>query len=226
MNDRIIKPGIKSFVLRAGRMSPRQEKALIEDLKDYEIKEQDIPWDFSAIFSREAPTIVEIGFGMGASLLEMASLKPELNFIGIEVHRPGVGSLVAGLKERGLTNLRVVMDDAVEVLRKKIAPNSLAGIQIFFPDPWPKKRHHKRRLIQAEFVELLTQVLKPGGFIHAATDWEDYASSMREVFSANPVLVESESKLVTGGRPLTKFEARGLTLGHGIWDLIYIASPT
>lgn len=217
---------IKSFVLRTGRVSNRQQQALEYSLKKYELSLDTIPWDLHAVFGRQADTVVEIGFGMGASLLIMAQQQPELNFIGIEVHRAGIGSLVADLCDHGLENVRVVPHDAVEVFKHHLSENSLAGIQIFFPDPWPKKRHHKRRLIQPGFVKLLVQRLKTGGFIHCATDWQEYAEHMQTVLSAEPTLRNTQDD---GGfsprpetRPLTKFEQRGNRLGHGVWDLIYI----
>ncbi|HHF7345271.1 tRNA (guanosine(46)-N7)-methyltransferase TrmB [Legionella feeleii] len=217
---------IKSFVLRAGRLSNRQEQGLMHYLPAYELALDEKPFDFQAIFGREAETVVEIGFGMGASLTTMAQHYPERNFIGIEVHRAGVGSLAADLHEYAIKNVRIISHDAVEVLKRHIAENSLSGVQIFFPDPWPKKRHHKRRLIQADFIKLLVRCLKPGGFIHCATDWQEYAEHMQAILSVEPALTNSEPK---GGfsprpetRPLTKFEQRGNRLGHGVWDLIYL----
>ncbi len=184
---------IKSFVLRAGRLSNRQEQGLMQYLPAYELPLNDKPFDSQAIFGREAETVVEIGFGMGASLKIMAQQHPERNFIGIEVHRAGVGSLAADLHEYAIENVRIISHDAVEVLKYHVAENSLAGVQIFFPDPWPKKRHHKRRLIQADFVKLLVRCVKAGGFIHCATDWQDYAEHMQAVLSAEPALTNSES---------------------------------
>ncbi|MDI9819257.1 MULTISPECIES: tRNA (guanosine(46)-N7)-methyltransferase TrmB [unclassified Legionella] len=216
---------IKSFVLRAGRISNRQQQALDQSLEHYALALNQSPWNFQTIFDRQAETIVEIGFGMGASLLAMAKQYPELNFIGIEVHKAGIGSLAADLHEHGIGNVRIVPHDAVEIFKHHIAENSLAGIQIFFPDPWPKKRHHKRRLIQPAFVNLLCRRLKVGGFIHCATDWQDYADHMLTVLSAEPSLANTQGE---GGfsprpetRPLTKFEQRGTKLGHGVWDLIH-----
>ena len=217
---------IKSFVLRAGRVSNRQQQALDQFLRDYELLLAEDPWDLEAVFGRKAETIIEIGFGMGGSLLAMAKQQPELNFIGIEVHRAGIGSLVADLHEQGINNVRIVPCDAVEVFKHHLSENSLAGVQIFFPDPWHKKRHHKRRLIQTEFVNLLIKRIKIGGFIHCATDWQDYAEHMRAVLTANPTLVNTEANDDFSPRPetrpLTKFEERGKRLGHGVWDLIYI----
>ncbi|CAM2741908.1 tRNA (m7G46) methyltransferase, SAM-dependent [Legionella steigerwaltii] len=217
---------IKSYVLRAGRVSNRQRQGLEIWLKDYELIVDGGPWNLADEFVRNADTVVEIGFGMGASLLAMAKNNPALNYIGIEVHLAGVGSLAADLHEHQLSNVRVVAHDAVEVFRTQLLDNSLAGIQIFFPDPWHKKRHHKRRLIQKEFIHLVTKKLKPGGFIHCATDWQEYAEHMLDVLSAEPALKNSQQD---GGysprplsRPLTKFEQRGERLGHGVWDLIFI----
>ena len=217
---------IKSFVLRAGRMSPRQKLAYEQWLPQYQLPLDGHYWDIAQCFGREADTIVEIGFGMGASLLAMAKNHPQWNFIGIEVHRAGLGSLAADLHEEGITNVRIAPFDAVEVFKQQIIPNTLAGVQIFFPDPWHKKRHNKRRLIQPALVESLTASLKPGGFIHCATDWEDYAHQMQVVLSAELQLENSQPE---GGfspkpdsRPTTKFEARGTRLGHRVWDLIYL----
>jgi tRNA (guanine-N7-)-methyltransferase len=219
---------IRSYVLRAGRISNRQQQGLDLWVKDYELVMTGSLWNLAQEFGRAADIIVEIGFGMGASLLTMAQNNPELNYLGIEVHRAGVGSLAADLHEHHLTNVRIVAHDAVEVFRTQIADNSLAGVQIFFPDPWHKKRHHKRRLIQPELIHLLTQKIKKGGFIHCATDWQEYAEHMLKVLSEESVLVNSQSK---GGytprpksRPLTKFEQRGEGLGHNVWDLIFIKS--
>ncbi|MFT4058785.1 MAG: tRNA (guanosine(46)-N7)-methyltransferase TrmB [Legionella sp.] len=217
---------IKSYVLRAGRVSNRQQQGLDFWLQDYELFITGTSWNLETIFGRQADTIVEIGFGMGTSLLTMAQNSPELNYIGIEVHQAGVGSLAADLHDHKITNVRIVAYDAVEVFKTQIADNSLSGVQIFFPDPWHKKRHHKRRLIQPEFIRLLTQKLKPAGFIHCATDWQAYAEHMLEVLSSESALRNSQ---VDGGyspkpqsRGLTKFEQRGERLGHGVWDLIFI----
>lgn len=216
---------IKSFVLRAGRVSTRQQAALDHWLIDYVLPSPEKPWCLSSFFGRSADTLVEIGFGMGASLLEMAKSRPDCNFLGIEVHRAGIGSLVASLHDEGITNVRVAPYDAVDVFKQSLVDDSLAGVQIFFPDPWPKKRHHKRRLIQPEFVHLLVQKIKVGGFIHCATDWQAYAEHMLMVLSNEPLLQNQD---VHGGfspkpdhRPLTKFEKRGQQLGHGVWDLVF-----
>ncbi|STX28046.1 tRNA (m7G46) methyltransferase, SAM-dependent [Legionella beliardensis] len=217
---------IKSFVIRAGRVSKRQQFALDNLLEPYLLAIDGRTWDFQAIFNRVSNTVIEIGFGMGASLIAMAKQNPQTNFIGIEVHRAGVGSLVADLHDNDINNVRVAMYDAVFVLEQQIKADSLQGVQIFFPDPWHKKRHHKRRLIQPNFVKLVAERLKPGGFLHCATDWQDYAESMQEVLSAESTLENSQPQ---GGfaprpsqRPITKFELRGNRLGHGVWDLIYL----
>lgn len=217
---------VKSFVLRAGRLSPRQALGLSEYFPQIELPMATKPWDFKSLFSEEAATIVEIGFGMGASLFEMAKTHPEQNYIGIEVHRAGVGSLAADIADAELSNLRLAMQDAVLIMREYIPDASLDGIQIFFPDPWPKKRHHKRRLIQSALVSLLASKLKIGGYLHCATDWEAYALHMSEVLKAEPLL---QNQNAHGDfverpeyRPMTKFEKRGLLLGHGVWDLVYL----
>ena len=217
---------IKSFVLRTGRVSNRQQQALDNWLADYELPEPGALWCLSKEFARVADTVVEIGFGMGASLFTIAKDLPHLNFLGIEVHRAGIGSLVASLHDDAITNVRIAPYDAVEVFKTCLADNTLAGVQIFFPDPWPKKRHHKRRLIQSHFIKMFIQKIKVGGFIHCATDWQEYAEHMHEVLSAEPALCNQQAD---GGftprpdtRPLTKFEQRGNRLGHGVWDLIYV----
>lgn len=217
---------IKSYVLRAGRLSPRQQQGLEQWFKEYELPIDNIIWDLQGLFGRKAETIVEIGFGMGASLLTMAQTNPQTNYIGIEVHKAGVGSLSADLHDNSISNVKIAAHDAVEVFNKQLEDNSLAGLQIFFPDPWHKKRHHKRRLIQPDFIQLVSKKIKTGGFIHCATDWEEYAVHMLEVLSAEPSLVNQQNQ---GGysprpasRPLTKFELRGERLGHGVWDLIFI----
>lgn len=216
---------IKSYVLRAGRVSNRQQQGLDLWVKDYELAVNGSPWDLVEEFGRAADTVVEIGFGMGASLLEMAKLRPDINYIGIEVHQAGVGSLAADLHDHQLSNVRLVAHDAVEVFRTQLLDASLSGVQIFFPDPWHKKRHHKRRLIQKDLIQLLAQKIKKGGFIHCATDWQEYAEHMLTVLSAESLLknTQSEGKYSPRpeSRPLTKFEQRGARLGHGVWDLIF-----
>ena len=217
---------IKSYVLRAGRVSPRQQQGLDLWLEQYQIPANSQPLNYTQEFGRTADTVVEIGFGMGASLLTMAQNNPHLNYIGIEVHKAGVGSLAADLHDHKITNVRIAACDAVEVFQKQLVDNSLGGVQIFFPDPWHKKRHHKRRLIQPEFIHLLMKKIRKDGFIHCATDWQEYAEHMREVLSAEPNLKNQQSdnsySTRPASRPLTKFEQRGERLGHGVWDLIYI----
>ena len=217
---------IRSFVLREGRMTESQKSAIAKLWPHYGLDFNGETLDTEATFPRQATTILEIGFGMGDSLVAIAESHPENNYIGIEVHRPGVGRLLANVHEKQLSNLKVFCHDAVEVLKQSIADESLDGVFLFFPDPWPKARHHKRRIVQPPFVELIAKKLKPGGFFHMATDWENYAEHMLEVMNASP-LFENQSS--TGGavekpgyRPLTKFEKRGQRLGHGIWDLVFI----
>lgn len=215
---------IRSYVLRAGRMGTGQQRALETLGPSYVLPLASQPLDLAATFGREAPTVLEIGFGMGDATAKIAALKPETNFLGVEVHTPGVGALLKHIGEQQLGNLRIVQHDAVQVLEQMITPASLAGIHIFFPDPWHKKKHHKRRLIQPEFVAKLVTRLAPGGYLHCATDWEPYAQQMLEVLSAEPMLRNSAEGYAPRPdyRPLTKFEARGLRLGHGVWDLVFL----
>ena len=218
---------IRSFVLRAGRMGSGQVKAMETLGPLYVLPYKATGLDFDQAFGRHAPTILEIGFGMGDATAQIAAARPQDDFIGIEVHTPGVGALLQRIQERGLTNLRLLQHDAVEVLRDMIAPGSLAGIHVYFPDPWHKKKHNKRRLIQAPFVQDLSSRLAPGGYLHCATDWQPYAEQMLEVLGAEPTL-ENTAKSTADGyaprpdwRPLTKFENRGIKLGHGVWDLVF-----
>ena len=214
---------IRSFVLRAGRMGPGQQRALDELGPRFVLPYRAEPLDLAATFGRDAPTVLEIGFGMGDATAQIAAALSGTNFIGIEVHAPGVGALLKRIGENGLTNLRLVQHDAVEVLEHMIAPASLAGVHIYFPDPWHKKRHHKRRLIQPAWVRQLSTRLAPGGYLHCATDWQPYAEQMLEVLGAEPSLVNSAEGYAPrpAWRPLTKFEQRGLKLGHGVWDLLF-----
>ena len=214
---------IRSFVLRQGRVSSAQGRYHEQGMPVWGIPHHAAHLDFTAIFGRSAPTILEIGCGMGETTAAIAAARTDTNFIGVEVHTPGVGSLLKEIATRELTNLRVVQHDAVEVVRDMIAPGSLAGIHVFFPDPWPKKRHHKRRLIQPAFVHELALRLAPGGVIHCATDWEEYAVQMLDVLSGEPLLENTASGFAPRPdyRPLTKFEQRGLRLGHGVWDVIF-----
>ena len=214
---------IRSFVLRQGRLTVAQERAVEALLPVYGIPYTPAVLDIDAAYGRAAPKILEIGFGMGTATAQIAQANPDKNYLGVEVHTPGVGNLLKLVQEKGLTNLRVIQHDAVEVLRHMIADASLDGVHIFFPDPWPKKRHHKRRLVQAEFVRLLCEKLKPGGYLHFATDWEEYAQWALEVLQAEPQLANAAADYAPRPeyRPLTKFEQRGLNLGHGVWDLIF-----
>lgn len=215
---------IRSFVLRQGRVSNAQQRHHDEGMPRWGLPYRVASLDFQAIFGRAAPVILEIGCGMGETTATIAAAHPEQDFIGIEVHTPGVGSLLKEIATRELNNLRVIQHDAVEVLRDMIAPGTLAGIHIYFPDPWPKKRHHKRRLIQPPFVHELALRLAPGGYLHCATDWEEYAQQMLEVLSAEPLLKNTAADFAPrpDWRPQTKFETRGLRLGHGVWDLVFI----
>lgn len=216
---------IKSFVIRRGRMTDAQRHALDSLWPKFGLENKNGVIDSAKVFGRHAPVILEIGFGMGVALLQMAKQMPENNFIGIEVHPPGIGALFAGLEKQQLQNVRVFKEDAVIVLRQTIPAESLDKVLIFFPDPWPKKRHHKRRLIQDEFIALIATKLKPGGVLHLATDWEDYAKQMMKVASAHPAFLN----LAGAGnyaekpayRPLTRFEQRGQKLGHKIYDLLF-----
>jgi tRNA (guanine-N7-)-methyltransferase len=214
---------VRSFVLRAGRIGPGQQRALDELGPRFVLPYRAEPLDFGATFGRDAPTVLEIGFGMGDATAQIAAALPGTNFIGIEVHAPGVGALLKRIGEMSLTNLRLVQHDAVEVIESMIPPQSLAGVHIYFPDPWHKKRHHKRRLIQPEWVRQLCTRLAPGSYLHCATDWQPYAEQMLEVLSAEPTLVNTAAGYADRPvwRPQTKFESRGLKLGHGVWDLLF-----
>lgn len=214
---------VRSFVLRQGRLSPAQARACAVLLPIFGIAYAPHLLDLDAAFGRTAPRVLEIGFGMGETTAAIAAAQPATDFLALEVHTPGVGSLLKRIEETGLRNIRIIQHDAVEVLRAMIAPGSLDGVHIFFPDPWPKKRHHKRRLIQPAFVALVASRLKPGGYLHLATDWREYAEQMLAVLSAEPALVNSADGYAPrpGYRPQTKFETRGLELGHGVWDLVF-----
>lgn len=214
---------IRSFVTRAGRLSPAQARALEQLGPQFMLSYRKECLDFAQVFGREAPTVLEIGFGMGDTTAAIAAAMPEVNFLGVEVHTPGVGGLLKLIGEQGLQNLRLIQHDAVEVITHMIAPASLAGVHIFFPDPWHKARHHKRRLIQQPFVALLASRLASGGHLHCATDWQDYAEQMLMVLGAEPTLENSADGYAPrpAYRPETKFEKRGLRLGHGVWDLVF-----
>ena len=214
---------IRSFVVRAGRMGTGQTKALAELGPRYVLPYDARPLDRRAAFGRDAPLVLEIGFGMGDATAAIAEALPGTDFLGVEVHPPGVGALLKRIGETGLANVRIVQHDAVEVLQHMIEPGTLAGVHVFFPDPWHKKRHHKRRLIQPSFAHELAIRLAPGGYVHCATDWQPYAEQMLEVLSAEPLLANTAEGYAPkpAYRPLTKFENRGLKLGHGVWDLVF-----
>lgn len=214
---------IRSYVLRQGRLTPAQQRACDAFLPRFGIPYGETLLDLEAVFGRRAPKIVEIGFGMGETTANIAERHPENDYLAIEVHTPGIGSLLKRLAEAGLTNVRVIQRDATEVLANMIPGESLDGVHIFFPDPWPKKRHHKRRLIQPPFVSLLSSRMKPGAYLHVATDWEDYAQQILEVLVAEPTLVNTAPGFAPRPewRPQTKFETRGLKLGHRVWDVLF-----
>ncbi|AWX14205.1 tRNA (guanosine(46)-N7)-methyltransferase TrmB [Mergibacter septicus] len=217
---------IRSFVLRIGRLSAAQRRAMNENWYFYGLEHQKTPFNFAEIFQNNHSVILEIGFGMGRSLVEMAEQNPQYNYLGIEVHTPGVGACIAYAKQKEIKNLRIICHDAIEILNESIADSSLGGLQLFFPDPWHKAKHHKRRIVQPAFMQLIMQKLQSGGFVHMATDWENYAEQMLEVLSQTSGL-ENTSK--TNDfiprpifRPLTKFEERGHRLGHDVWELYFI----
>ena len=214
---------IRSFVLRQGRVSVAQARACAQLLPRYGIPYAPQPLDLERTFGRRAPKILEIGFGMGETTAAIAAAHPENDYLGIEVHTPGVGSLLKLIDERSIGNLRLIQHDAVEVLRDMIAPGSLDGAHIFFPDPWPKKRHHKRRLVQPDFVSLLASRIRPGGYVHLATDWQEYAEQMLAVLAEEPMLANTAAGFAPRPdyRTQTKFETRGLKLGHGVWDVVF-----
>lgn len=204
-------------------MGTGQQKALAELGPRYLLPYTESLLDFAQVFGRDAPRILEIGFGMGQTTAEIAAANPDKDYLGVEVHTPGVGSLLKLIGEQGLGNIRIVQHDAIEVLERMIPDASLAGVHIYFPDPWPKKRHHKRRLVQPALVQLLAGKLAPGGYLHCATDWEDYAAQMLQVLSGELQLKNAARDFAQrpAWRPLTKFEQRGLRLGHGVWDLLF-----
>ena len=214
---------VRSFVLRQGRMSPAQQRALDQLLPRYGLPFARTPLDWQHVFGRAAPVVLEIGFGMGETTAEIAAAHPERDFVGIEVHAPGVGSLLREVDGRGLANVRVIRHDAVEVVDAMIPLGSLAGIHVFFPDPWPKKRHHKRRLLRPDFVHALALRLAPGGYLHVATDWSDYAEEMLATLGAERLLVNTVQGFAPRpeSRPQTKFERRGKRLGHPVFDLFF-----
>jgi len=228
-------PHIRSFSGRRGHFTAGQRSAYERLLPEFGIPYRPEPLDLCAAFGRDAPTVLEIGFGMGETTATIAASRPDTNFLGVEVYPAGVGSLLMRVESLGLRNLRVVQHDAIEVVRDMIAPGSLAGVHVFFPDPWPKTRHHKRRLVRPEFVALLATRLRPGGIVHCATDWEHYALQMLAVLAAEPLLENTAGPVRVGEtaaesagfaprpgyRPQTKFERRGLRLGHGVWDVVF-----
>jgi len=216
---------IRSFVKREGRLTPAQARALQQWWPSYGLSLGAGRQDLTTLFGRDAETILEIGFGDGSSFLTMAEQQPQTNFIGIEVHRPGIGALLLGMVAHDIHNIRIYQEDAVEVLAACIPEQSLARVQLFFPDPWPKKKHHKRRILQPEFIDLVHDKLKVGGVFHMATDWQDYAEYMQRIMASVAGFINQET---TGKfspkpayRPTTKFERRGQRLGHGVWDLLY-----
>lgn len=220
---------IRSFVLRRGHISNAQKRALEETLPRYEVAYEAKPLDFASVFGREAPVVFEIGCGMGETTAAIAAAHPEVNFLGCEVFAAGVGALAKRLDEMGLENVRIIRHDAVEVVRDMIPKNSLTGVHIYFPDPWRKARHHKRRLVAEPFIGRLAAHIRPGGYLHCATDWENYAEQMLEVLEGEPLLENLHghgySPVMANPlceRPATKFQNRGEKLGHGIWDLVYI----
>jgi tRNA (guanine-N7-)-methyltransferase len=214
---------IRSFVLRTGRTTIGQQRALDTLGPQYLLPYQAAPLDLQRAFGRAAPMVLEIGFGMGEATAHIAGLMPEKNFLCCEVHTPGVGALLKRIGDAGLTNIRIVQHDAVEVLEHMLEPESLAGVHIFFPDPWHKARHNKRRLVQPQFLAKLLPRLAKGGYIHCATDWEPYAQQMLEVLSAQHELRNAAHAYAQRPeyRPLTKFENRGIRLGHGVWDVVF-----
>lgn len=219
---------IRSYVLRQGRVSNAQQHAYATLLPRFGIPFAREIIDLDRAFGRRAPRVLEIGFGMGETTAQIAAAHPEIDYLGIEVHTPGVGGLLKQIEERALSNVRVIQHDAVEVLTHMLAPSSFEAVHIFFPDPWPKKRHHKRRLIQAPFVALLAQRMKPGAYLHVATDWENYAEQILAVLSAELLLANTASAYAerSDRRPLTKFETRGLKLGHRVWDIVFRRTTT
>jgi tRNA (guanine-N7-)-methyltransferase len=214
---------IRSYVLRQGRVSVAQQRAIDTWLPRYGIAHITRQIDLDQTFGRKAPKVLEIGFGMGDSTATIAAAHPEIDYLALEVHTPGVGNLLKLIDSEQLNNIRIMQHDAVEVLRDMIGDGTLDGVHIFFPDPWHKARHNKRRLIQSPFIAKLVQKLKPGGYIHVATDWQDYAEQVLAVLSAEPLLENSAESYAPRPdyRPLTKFEQRGIKLGHGVWDLVF-----
>jgi tRNA (guanine-N7-)-methyltransferase len=216
-------PPIRSYVLRQGRYSAAQQRAFAELMPRFGVPYRGVPLDFPRTFGRESAVIAEVGFGMGETTANIAAQNPANDYLAIEVHSPGVGSLLRQIDAGGLANIRIVQHDAVEVMRDMVPAGSLAAIHIFFPDPWPKKRHHKRRLLQPAFAELAASRLAAGGLLHVATDWQEYADQVLEVLRATPGLDNTAEGFADrpAWRPETKFERRGLKLGHAVWDLVF-----
>ncbi|MEA1888424.1 MAG: tRNA (guanosine(46)-N7)-methyltransferase TrmB [Pseudomonadota bacterium] len=216
---------IRSYVRREGRFTPAQRSAYESYWPDFGIDVTNEKWNFSAIFGRQSDVFLELGFGDGTALKTLASRHPENDYVGIEVHRPGVGRLMRELHAEEINNVRVSSEDGTGILKDNIPLSSLSGISIFFPDPWHKKKHNKRRMIQQEFTSMAASRLKPGGVMHLATDWQDYAEQMLEVLTAEPLLENTSPGKAfierPDSRPLTKYEQRGLRLGHGVWDLVF-----
>ena len=221
--DAVERRAIRSFVLRQGRVSEAQRRAHDNLLPMFGVAFRHAPLDVDSLFDRDSEKFLEIGFGMGETTAHIAMAHPDRDYLAIEVHTPGVGALLKAIGEAAIRNIRIVQHDAVEVLNRMIAAETFHGAHIFFPDPWPKKRHHKRRLIQAPFVALLASKLKPGGYLHVATDWEEYAQQILSVLRAEPTLQNTAADYAPrpGYRPVTKFETRGLRLGHGVWDIVF-----
>ena len=214
---------IRSFVLRQGHFSPAQRQAYKALLPHFGIPFSSTPLDLARAFGRSNPKVLEIGFGMGETTAAIAAVQPEHDFLAVEVHAPGIAGLLRLIDRQNLTNVRIVRHDAVEVVQQMIAPGALAAVHVFFPDPWPKKRHHKRRLLQPAFVHALAERLAPDGYLHAATDWQNYATEILATFQAEPLLLNTASEFAPrpAYRPLTKFERRGLARGHDVWDIIF-----
>ena len=219
----VVRRPVRSYVLRQGRLSPAQARALEALAPRYAIPFARAPLDFARTFGRRAPVVLEIGCGMGETTAAIALAHPQVDFVGVEVHAPGVGAILNRIERGALANLRVIQHDAVEVVREMIPERSLAGVHVYFPDPWPKKRHHKRRLLKPAFVHELARRLAPGGYLHAATDWEPYAEEILATLASEPLLANAAQRYAPrpDWRPETKFEARGLKLGHEVFDILF-----
>jgi tRNA (guanine-N7-)-methyltransferase len=219
---------VRSFALRRGHFTQAQRRGYEESFPRVAVAYQADVLDFAAVFGRVAPTVLEIGFGMGETTAAIAQARPDVNFLAVEVFVAGIGALARRLDDARLTNVRIVQHDAIEVVRDMLAPGSLAGVHIFFPDPWPKVRHHKRRLVAQPFIGRLADRIAPGGYLHCATDWEHYAAQMLEVLASEATLVNQHAGYAPAPRnplverPTTKFHARGARLGHGVWDLVFL----